>query len=131
MKLNLLYKIAFWISLLGMLVIISDFGFPQTDAIQVPLDIFYFIVLGIGVVASISRYLFKRKLFKIKVFIFDLLSVLFTFGMFYWFVFIGEPFETDLLLDNPIWVKIAVFLTFIREFSELEINFKRTVLNPA
>src|SRR5690606_35464839 len=29
------------------------------------------------------------------------------------------------------WVKFAIILTFIREFSEQDINYKRTILNPA
>jgi len=29
------------------------------------------------------------------------------------------------------WVKVAVLLTFVREFSEVRLNYKRTVLNPA
>lgn len=47
------------------------------------------------------------------------------------YLFVGTPFDTDLLLENPIWVKIAVLLTFVREFSELRINLNRTRLNPA
>ena len=47
------------------------------------------------------------------------------------YLFVGVPFETDLLLENPIWVKIAVLMTFIREVSERNINLKRTVFNPA
>lgn len=47
------------------------------------------------------------------------------------FLFVGVPFETDQLLENPIWVRVAVLLTFIREFSEVKFNYKRTLLNPA
>jgi potassium uptake TrkH family protein len=47
------------------------------------------------------------------------------------YLFVGQPFKSDLILENPVWVVVAVILSFIREFSELKINFKRTVLNPA
>ena len=47
------------------------------------------------------------------------------------YLFVGTPFETDLLLENPIWLRIAVIFTFIREFSEAKFNYKRTLLNPA
>lgn len=113
------------------MAIISDFGFSQTQFSQWVLDEFYFFVLSIGVIATIVRYFQNTSLLKRKVFLFDLLSVCFTLWIFYMYLFVGVPFETDLLLENPIWVKIAVLLTFIREFSELKINFKRTVLNPA
>lgn len=128
---KLFYITAFWISLIGMIAIISDYGFKQTDLSQKLLDGFYFFVLGVGLLSTFARYILKFTLLKIKVFIFDLLSVCFTLWIFYMYLFVGVSFETDLLLENPIWVKIAVLLTFIREFSELKINFKSTVLNPA
>ncbi|MBK9256915.1 MAG: ATPase [Saprospiraceae bacterium] len=130
-NLTLLYKTTFWISLIGLVAIISDFGFSQSKLSQYLLDGFYFFVLGIGLISTFVRYKQNFTLINRKVFVFDLLSVCFTIWVFYMYLFVGVPFETDLLLENPIWVKIAVFLTFIREFSELTINFKRTVFNPA
>lgn len=133
MKLNLklFYRIAFWISLTGLIAIVSDFGFYQNDFSQRLLDSFYFVVLGIGLISFFARYIQDRKLFKRKAFVFDLISVGFTLWLYYLYLFVGVPFETDLILENPIWVKIAVLFTFIREASEIKINFKRTVLNPA
>jgi Trk-type K+ transport system membrane component len=130
-NLTLFYKITFWISLTGLIAIISDFGFYQNDFSQRLLDSFYFIVLAIGIISTFARYIQDRKLFKRKAFVFDLISVGFTLLLYYMYLFVGVPFETDLLLENPIWVKIAVLLTFIRESSEIKINFNRTVLNPA
>ncbi|WP_332910413.1 potassium transporter TrkG [Algoriphagus boritolerans] len=92
---------------------------------------FTFFVLGFGLISTFTRYIKKSIAFKRRVFIFDFLSVVFTLWVFYMYLFVGTPFKTDLLLENPIWVKIAVSLTFIREFSDLRINFQRTVLNPA
>jgi trk system potassium uptake protein TrkH len=126
-----LYRTAFWFSLIGLIAIITDFGFSQTNTFQRLLNNFYFVVLGIGIVSTVARYIKNNKSLKRKVFIFDFSSVAFTLWIFYNYLFVGVPFETDLLLENPIWVKIGVLLTFIREFSELRINFNRTVLNPA
>ncbi|WP_241684963.1 TrkH family potassium uptake protein [Cyclobacterium xiamenense] len=131
MNVSLLYKIALWTSSLGVIALISDFGYSQNEFSQRFLDGFYFVVLGIGVVSTAVRYIENYKLIARKVFIFDFLSVCFTLWVFYLFLFVGVPFETDLLLENPIWVRIAVFTTFIREFSEVKFNYKRTVLNPA
>lgn len=129
--LRIINKLAFWIVFIGLLAIISDFGYAQSDLMQSVLDAYYFIVLGVGVISTISRYLINNQLFKRKAFVFDLLSIIFTLWLYYMYLFVGVPFETDLLLENPIWVKIGVLLAFLREFSELRINFKRTVLNPA
>lgn len=130
-NLKLFYKITFWISLVGLIAIISDLGFSQTNFVQNLLDAFYFFVLAIGLASTFLRYINTFSLTKRKVFIFDLLSVAFTAWIFYLYLFIGKAFETDLLLENIIWLQIAVLFTFIREFSEQKINFKRTLLNPA
>ncbi len=128
---KILNRIALIFSLVGLLSVISDVGFVLSKSSQNFLDAFYFIVLSIGLISTTSRYLHKYNLIQRKVFIFDLISVLFTLVVLYMYLFVGRAFETDLLLENPIWVKIAIVFTFIREFSELKINFKRTTLNPA
>lgn len=131
MNTTLLYKIAFWISLAGLIAIITDFGYTQTDLSQSLLDRFYFFVLTVGLVSTFGRYIRKPRFIKRKVLIFDYLSIAFTLWVFYMYLFVGVPFETDFFLENPIWLQIAVLLTFIREFSDRSINFKRTVFNPA
>ncbi|HOY11621.1 MAG TPA: potassium transporter TrkG [Saprospiraceae bacterium] len=125
------YKIAFWTSLLGLLAIITGFGFSQTEFSQNLLDGFYFFVLAIGLISTFARYIQKFNLIRKKVFLFDLISVVFTLWIYYLYLFVGVPFKTDLMLDNPIWVELAVLLTFIREFSEMRIELKRALLNPA
>lgn len=130
-KKNWLEQAALITSVLGLFALIGDFGFNQNQFYQEIFDGFYFVVLALGVISTINRY-FKRKVFpKKSVFVFDLLSIGFTLWIFYLYLFVGVPFETDLILENPIWVQLAVILTFIREFSEIRINYKRTVLNPA
>lgn len=131
LDLRLLYRIALWTSIIGIFAFISNFGFSQTESTQQILDGFFFFVLGIGIISTVARYLQDTALFKRKVVYFDVLTVAFTLWIVYMYLFVGVPFETDLLLENPIWLKIAVIFTFIREFFELKINYKRTVLNPA
>ncbi|MGB0837380.1 MAG: TrkH family potassium uptake protein [Flavobacteriaceae bacterium] len=131
LKLRIYYRFVFIISLLGLISIIIDFGFSQSKASQLLLDEFYFIVLIMGLLSTGLRYLYDFKLLNKRARVFDVASVFFTFWVFYLYLFVGIPFETDLLLENPIWIQLAVILTFLREFSELKITFKRTVLNPA
>jgi trk system potassium uptake protein len=131
LDLKLLYRIALWTSIIGIFAFISNFGFTQSDSSQRIFDGYFFAVLGIGIISTFARYSENPKLFKRKVFVFDFLSISFTVWIVYMYLFVGVPFETDLLLENPIWLKIAVVFTFIREISELHINYKRTLLNPA
>lgn len=124
------YRFAFITSFVGLLAIISDFGFSQTEYTRNLLGRFYFFVLGVGLVSTFLRYFKNFNLFKRPVFFFDAASVLFTFWLFYLYLFVGDAFEVDELLSNPVWIKIGVLLTFIREFSDIRINLKRSVLNP-
>ncbi len=126
-----LSRIARLVSILGVLVLIGDFGFNQSLFYQDIFDGFYFVVLGFGLLSTLGRYLTRKILPKKSVLGFDILSVGFTLWVFYLYLFVGVPFETDLILENPVWVQLAVILTFIREASEMKVNYKRTVLNPA
>lgn len=130
-NLRTLYKTAFWASVLGMLAFIFHFGFSQTILVQQIIDGFYFVVIALGLLSTFARYLEKPNLFKRKVAVFDILSVLYTLYIFYMYLFVGEAFKTDLILENPLWVVLAVVLSFIREFSEQKINLNRTYFNPA
>jgi Trk-type K+ transport system membrane component len=131
LQLKLLYRIALWTAILGIAGLILDFGFIQGARSQWLLDTFFFVVLGVGIVATFARYIENSKLIRRKAFIFDLFTICFTLWIYYNYLFVGVPFETDLLLENPIWVRFAVIFTFIREFSEIRFNYRRTFLNPA
>ena len=131
MKLSLLYKIALWTTIFGIFVFIYDFGFTQSNLGQEIIDGYYFFVLAIGLASTFSRYFQNINLLRRRVFLFDLFSILFTLYIYYMYLFIGQPFRTDLVLENPVWVVVAVIFAFIREFSEVKINYNRTFLNPA
>lgn len=126
-----LYRTAFWASVLGIFAFIFDFGFSKATLIQQIIDGFYFIVIALGLIATFARYFENPNLLKRKVAVFDIISVAYTLYIFYMYLFVGEAFKTDLILENPIWVVLAVILTFIREFSEQKLNLNRTYFNPA
>lgn len=133
MKFNLknLYNIAFSLSLIALICTIIDFGFPKNDTFQLILKYFYFIVLSVGLLTSIIRYIENTNKFRRKAIVFDILSVSFTIWIFYIFISSHDYLKSNLLFKELIVLKLAVFFTFIREFSELKINFNRTFLNPA
>lgn len=126
-----LYKLALVLSFFGIIAIISEFGYYQRDFSHFLLNIFYLVVLGIGVISSFVRYTTNFKLLKRKVFVFDLLTICLYLAIFYGYLFKEVSFETDSYFANPFWLRIAVFFTFIREFFEVRFNYKRTLLNPA
>lgn len=129
---KLLYIFAFIISFLGIVAFIGDYGFTQSKASRAMFDGYYHFVLAIGLISTATRYYENRDTFvKNKSFFFDVATVAFTLVIYY-FHFIS-PFHgtLDHFFASRYWVIFAVVFTFIREFSDLKINFKRTVLNPA
>lgn len=123
LDLNLFYKAAFWVSLIGIFVFIADFGFTNSENSDQFFHTYYFIVLFFGLSSTLLRYKEHGWNIKRKVLVFDAASVLFTVIVigFYFFSSTGVHWQL---------MKLAVFLTFIREYSDLKINFKRTFLNP-
>jgi len=124
-------KTAFLASVLGIFAFIFHFGFNQTILAQQIIDAFYFIVISLGLISTFVRYIERPHLLKRNVAIFDFISVAYTLYIFYMYLFVGEAFQTDLILENPMWLVLAVVLSFIREFSEQKFNLNRIYFNPA
>jgi len=125
------YKLTFWISVFGFIVFIFDYGYNQSLPVQHALNAVYLLVLAMGIMTTVFRYLQSKKKWWTKVFIFDALSVLFTVGIIALHFFSFPDLHDESILYNDAWLKAAIFLTIIREFSEQKINLKRTFLNPA
>jgi len=131
LELKYLYKSAFLLSVAGILAFITDFAFAQSPEIQSWVNGFYFLVLVTGLVSTGVRYFENKALFNRKVFIFDFISVLYTLGVIFYHFYIRRHFDHQTVLYDDPWVKFAVIFTFIREFSDLHINYKSAILNPA
>jgi Trk-type K+ transport system membrane component len=129
-QVNLFYSIVFWISLFGVLAFIIDFGFNPSSDVQKVFNVFYFIVLFIGVGTTFFRYIQDFSKIKQKAFIFDFLTIVFTLILFFihFTSYVDEGLHPYLSHINL--VKVAIIFTFIREFFELNIQFNRTLLNP-
>lgn len=130
-KLPLLFRLAFTISILGMVLLIVDFGFAQGVASQRYLNLCYFVVLIVGVMATVFRYMVRNKALKRKVLVFDIISIMVTIGVLLAHFYGHEAHRHISFLYDDIWIKLAIIFTFIREFSEQNINYRRTVFNPA
>jgi len=118
----------------GVAMLFIDFGFHQSVEHQYLVDNSYFFILFLGLSATMLRYFRDTSRFRKKAFYFDLITVVFTLVIFkIRFVDGFENYYTYSVswFDKTMWSKLAVIFAFIREFSELNINFKRTVLNPA
>ncbi|MHB1106817.1 MAG: TrkH family potassium uptake protein [Lutibacter sp.] len=125
------FQITFLLSLIGLFVLITDFGYDQTNPVQEFINGYYFLVLALGIIATAIRYITLKKNIHDKVFIFDAGSLLIIILIIFIHFFSQEAHRHLSFLYNDNWLKFAILLTFIREFAELKINYKRTLLNPA
>ena len=121
----------FLLSLFAVIAIIYDLGYDQTLTIQNNLNLLYKITIAVGIISIIFKFYIKKQHARLKVILFDSLSILFLITL---FLFEVGVLNKDLLFSdftNNILLHAAIFLIFIREFSALNISFKKTVFNPA
>ncbi len=128
------YRIAFWISLAGLALLVFDLGFFHTEESQIFIDQFYFVVLAFGVLATFFRYLRNPARTKKKAVFLDI--GLFIFFLILLKIRLLDGFDAyygnnQTWIEKQLWVKFAILYTFVREFSEQRINFRSTRLNPA
>lgn len=126
-----LFRAAFYASIFGVLLFIVDFGFDKSTQVQLGFNTFYFVVIGLGILATLLRYVGRQKQVKRSVVIFDVVTILATLAILNAHFFGEEAHRHISFFYNDNWVKFAIILTFIREFSEQNLNYKQTRLNPA
>ena len=128
---RLLNKLTIVISLIGVGVALIDSGFTLSTWLQHVFHLFYLTIILLGFIATIWRYLrAKTRLSVNKVAIFDLLASVAIFLLLA--IHFTELARSGLSMpvDGFIAIKIAVFVTFIREISDNNFNLNRAFLNP-
>jgi trk system potassium uptake protein len=126
-----LLKVPFYLSVWTVVAVIYHLGFEHSINYETYLEWLYAFTLSGAVGVTVYRYLRKQIPDKLSVKAFDIFSVLF-----FLVIIIHRLDKSDFIgfLDfmDPIgWTYTAIFLAFIREFSALNIDYKRTTLNPA
>ncbi|MGP4969791.1 TrkH family potassium uptake protein [Psychrobacter aquimaris] len=129
---RLLNNFTIVISIIGVAVALLDSGFTLPMWLQHVFHIFYLAIIFLGFVVTSGRYIYSKKPLTLnKVAVFDLLTSIAI-------VILLVAHFTDLIrfgmsvaVDGFVAIKIAVFVTFIREISDHDFNLNRTFLNPA
>ncbi|NIJ45363.1 potassium uptake TrkH family protein [Wenyingzhuangia heitensis] len=127
----LIYRITFLLSLTGIFVLIVDYGFNQSIKTQLFVNEIYFLILSSGIFSTIIRYLKLSKSLTKRVVLFDGFSILIILSVIYIHFFSEQSHAHLSIFYDDIWIKLAIILTFIREFAEKKITYKRAFLNPA
>lgn len=131
LRMELINKLVFIISLTGLIILIIDFGFDQNYVIQELINGYYFVVLISGVFITILRYLTQSKDISFKVLIFDIFSNLLIFVIIGLHFFSNSAQRQTTIFYSDDWLKLSILFTFVREFAVRKINFQRNYLNPA
>ena len=126
---KIIYRAVFLMSILGVFAFIGDFGYEQSPFAQRVINGYYLIVLLLGISTTVIRYLSNKKALSTRVVVFDAISILIISYIIAIHFFSREAHLS--FLYNDIWVKVAILLTFVREFAEQRVNYKRSYLNPA
>lgn len=130
--LGFLKRFSFWLSLLAICTIIFDVGFAQRRATEAYLVDFYLIVLFIGLLDIFTQYLLSHDRFPLKVRIFDsLIFILYLLLLLLRVDYLLELAPWLEFLNKMGWLYLAVFIYFIREFSDRKISINRERFNPA
>lgn len=125
--LEVLYKIALISSVAGLVLLVADFGFEHSQRLSRFFNTSYLVIVLIGIVLASLRHLNLGTKIRKKVMVFDAISVLFSlFVVMSYFLF-----AEDYAVVFSYLLRVTVFLTFVREFSELKLVYRRAVLNPA
>ena len=83
MQTKMLHTWAFWLSLLGLMVFFTDFGFDKSSMVQSAIEVIYLLVVFFGFVSLMARYLNRFRPAQTKVWVFDLLYLLSLLSVFY------------------------------------------------
>lgn len=128
---ELIFKIAFALSVCGILLSVFDYGFDQSNGAQLAINIFYFFVIAFGIFSTALRYFALRRKPPTKVLIFDSTTILFSIIVVAHHIYVQFTSHTGQYLSGDLMINLALFLTFVREFAERRLNYKRTFINPA
>lgn len=130
-KFERLFRFSFVSSLIGVLIFILDYGFNQSHWLQASINVFYALILVLGLTSIYYRYFVLKKRPKYKVIIFDVLSTLFVVGVLLLHIIYVIQLNFENFANDDLWINIALFVTFIREFSERNVRYSNSLLNPA
>ena len=128
---RLLNTLTILISTAGVGVELVDSGFTLDIWLQQIFHLFYLLIILLGFLTILRRYTHLTALLAFnKVALFDLFTsaAVIILLVLHFSALLQSGLYTS--ADGFATIKIAVFVTFIREISDMDFNLKRTFLNP-
>ncbi len=124
-------KVPFVLSVWTVLAVIYHLGFTHSQAYSTYLEWLYALTMSSAILITVYRYVFHQVPDRMSIRIFDGLSILFFLVLITHRLDASDKIGLLDFLDPISYTYGAIFLAFIREFSALDIDYKRSVLNPA
>ncbi len=127
--------VPFWFCLFAVLGMVYDFGFEHTLPMEKALNVFYVLTLALVIVSITGRHVFEWKRYASRIrttdaFLLVFFSILVVRNTFL-LGFSEEYLPHFAFLDMSVWLYIALFIAFFREFSALNIDPGTQFFNPA
>lgn len=130
-NISTLYRLSFTFSLLAILLIVIDFGFNQVIFSQQIITVFFFIVISLNFTNTIVRYFNERKPLRFKVILFDIITLSVIILSILTFFSIGKTHIILNYFHYKDWIRLGVFLIFIKEVTLIKFSLKNINVNPA
>lgn len=130
-NISALYRLSFTFSLSAILLIVIDFGFNQVIFSQQIITVFFFIVISLNYINAIVRYFTERKPLRFKIILFDIITLSVIILAILTFFSIGK---TNFILNYfhyKDWIRLGIFLIFIKEVTLIKFSLKNINVNPA
>src|SRR5690606_30115069 len=109
-----------------LVLLIVEYGFKIKGTVSYAFLFFYFIFLIVGVVHSTLTLIYQKQKHNFRIITFNILSSLFILFCIVQQIKTSTPTE---IITN--WIRWAIIIKLIKNFAITNINYKRSVLNPA
>lgn len=128
---NQLRRISILFSSVSLFFVVLDLGVDHPVYVDNILYDFYLTTLVVGLVALTGKYLGQKSLPGLRVRIFDLFLFLFILWLLVELLFSGFLVSWWRFPGNPdYWVSLLILILLIRELSLVQVQVRRTVINP-
>ncbi|MHC5361632.1 TrkH family potassium uptake protein [Myroides sp. LJL110] len=110
--------------ILAIILIVTMLGFGFPNQYKPWISLFFIFILAIGILKTILKYTTSSTQIMTRVFVFDLLSIVFICFCVFTQLYNYPLYKVSVLLQ------VAIFVKLIREFATPSFTFKRSYITP-
>ena len=130
-KISAFYRLSLLFSLIGLMVVVIDFGFTQVFFFEKLIQVFFFIVISFNLINTFVSYFTDKNALRFKVVVFDIITFCVILLAILSFFSIGNSILISSNFSFKDWIRLAIFLAFVKEVTLIKFSFKNFNVNPA